>query len=81
MTSAQLKIKVLVFSKEAPETDSIFVGSESFSTFVKFTHKQSGIESEIMDLLQGRVPKTTFARHYQSISHLSLTLGSLAFSQ
>jgi intergrase/recombinase len=26
--------------------------------------RQSGIESEIVDLLQGRVPKTVFARHY-----------------
>jgi intergrase/recombinase len=26
--------------------------------------RQSGIESEIIDLLQGRVPKTLFARHY-----------------
>ena len=26
--------------------------------------RQSGIESEIVDLLQGPVPKTVFARHY-----------------
>jgi len=26
--------------------------------------RQSGIESEIVDLLQGRVPRTVFARHY-----------------
>jgi intergrase/recombinase len=26
--------------------------------------RQSGIESETVDLLQGRVPKTVFARHY-----------------
>jgi intergrase/recombinase len=26
--------------------------------------RQSGIESEIVDLLQGRVPKSVFARHY-----------------
>jgi intergrase/recombinase len=26
--------------------------------------RQSGIESEIVDLLQGRVPKTVFALHY-----------------
>jgi intergrase/recombinase len=26
--------------------------------------RQSGIESEIVDFLQGRVPKTVFARHY-----------------
>jgi hypothetical protein len=26
--------------------------------------RQSGIESEIVDMLQGRVPKTVFARHY-----------------
>jgi intergrase/recombinase len=26
--------------------------------------RQSGIESEIVDLLQGRVPKAVFARHY-----------------
>lgn len=26
--------------------------------------KQSGVEAEIVDLLQGRVPKTVFARHY-----------------
>jgi intergrase/recombinase len=26
--------------------------------------RQSGIESEIVDLLQGRIPKTVFARHY-----------------
>jgi intergrase/recombinase len=26
--------------------------------------RQCGIESEIIDLLQGRVPKTVFARHY-----------------
>jgi intergrase/recombinase len=26
--------------------------------------RQNGIESEIVDLLQGRVPKTVFARYY-----------------
>jgi intergrase/recombinase len=26
--------------------------------------RQSGIENEIVDLLQGHVPKTVFARHY-----------------
>lgn len=26
--------------------------------------RQSGIESEIVDLLQGRVPHSVFARHY-----------------
>jgi intergrase/recombinase len=26
--------------------------------------RQSGIESEIVDILQGRVPNTVFARHY-----------------
>jgi intergrase/recombinase len=26
--------------------------------------RQSGIESEIIDLLQGRLPKSVFARHY-----------------
>jgi intergrase/recombinase len=26
--------------------------------------RQSGIESEIIDLLQGRVPKSVFTRHY-----------------
>jgi intergrase/recombinase len=26
--------------------------------------RQSGVESEIVDLLQGRVPRTVFARHY-----------------
>jgi hypothetical protein len=26
--------------------------------------KQSGVEAEIVDLLQGHVPKTVFARHY-----------------
>jgi intergrase/recombinase len=26
--------------------------------------RQSGIESEIVDLLQGRVPRTVFARNY-----------------
>lgn len=26
--------------------------------------RQSGIESEIVDLVQGRVPKTVFGRHY-----------------
>jgi intergrase/recombinase len=26
--------------------------------------RQGGIESEIVDLLQGRVPKSVFARHY-----------------
>jgi intergrase/recombinase len=26
--------------------------------------RQSGIEAEIVDLLQGRVPKTVFAKHY-----------------
>jgi intergrase/recombinase len=30
--------------------------------------RQSGIESEIVDLLQGRVPKTVFARHYFTLS-------------
>ena len=26
--------------------------------------RQSGIESEIIDLLQGRVPRSVFTRHY-----------------
>ena len=26
--------------------------------------RQSGIESEIVNLLQGRIPRTVFARHY-----------------
>ena len=26
--------------------------------------RQAGIESEIVDLLQGRMPRTVFARHY-----------------
>jgi intergrase/recombinase len=26
--------------------------------------QQGGLESEIVDLLQGRVPKTVFSRHY-----------------
>jgi intergrase/recombinase len=26
--------------------------------------RQSGIEAEIVDLMQDRVPKTVFARHY-----------------
>jgi intergrase/recombinase len=30
--------------------------------------RQSGIESEIVDLLQGRVPRTVFARHYFTLS-------------
>lgn len=31
-----------------------------YSSFLR----QNGIESEIVDLLSGRVPKTVFARHY-----------------
>jgi intergrase/recombinase len=30
--------------------------------------RQSGIESEIVDLLQARVPRTVFARHYFTLS-------------
>jgi intergrase/recombinase len=29
-----------------------------------FTQNMNGIESELIDLLQGRIPKTVFARHY-----------------
>ncbi|AIF82998.1 hypothetical protein NTE_00922 [Candidatus Nitrososphaera evergladensis SR1] len=31
-----------------------------FSTYLRM----NGIESELIDLLQGRIPKTVFARHY-----------------
>jgi intergrase/recombinase len=32
--------------------------------FASYLRQSGGIESEIVDLLQGRVPKTVFARHY-----------------
>jgi intergrase/recombinase len=41
--------------------------------------RQSGIESDIVDLLQGRVPRTVFARHYftPSLSYRQKVLGAL----
>jgi len=32
--------------------------------FGSYLRQYAGIESEIVDLLQGRVPKSVFARHY-----------------
>ena len=32
--------------------------------FASHLRQSGGIESEIIDLLQGRVPRTVFARHY-----------------
>jgi intergrase/recombinase len=32
--------------------------------FASYLRQSAGIESEIVDLLQGRVPRTVFARHY-----------------
>ena len=41
--------------------------------------RQSGIESEIVDLLQGRVPKMVFARHYftPSIDYIDRVIRAL----
>jgi intergrase/recombinase len=32
--------------------------------FASYLRQSAGVESEIVDLLQGRVPRTVFARHY-----------------
>jgi intergrase/recombinase len=32
--------------------------------YASYLRQNGGIESEIVDLLQGRVPRTVFARHY-----------------
>jgi intergrase/recombinase len=41
--------------------------------------RQSGIETEIVDLLQGRVPKSVFARHYftPSLDYRDKVIGAL----
>jgi intergrase/recombinase len=41
--------------------------------------RQSGIESEIVDLLQGRVPNTVFAKHYftPSLDYRDKVIGAL----
>jgi hypothetical protein len=59
--------------QKTPTYNSLKVVSRrnSLSLQMKFTRKifasylrKSGIESELIDLLQGRVPKSVFARHY-----------------
>jgi intergrase/recombinase len=32
--------------------------------YASYRRQSAGIESEVLDLLQGRVPKSVFARHY-----------------
>jgi intergrase/recombinase len=44
----------------------------------------NGVESELIDLLQGRIPKTVFARHYfrpdfdRDVERIRKMIGSLS---
>jgi intergrase/recombinase len=47
--------------------------------YASYRRQSAGIESEILDLLQGRVPKSVFARHYftPSLSYRQKVLEAL----